>query len=174
LLRWWLRRNPQARSGQSTADFEDQLDAYGTLVADQRRFEQWLTEKAGDIRQFRDARVYPYWLPSRKGGKRLVHVVSGYYWNGQATLVNGRAEAHFNPVCYLASVPYTSATALDASGAGREFPSVLAYLDFLRSTAGVQYPYVWWGWATKPLFAWTVGCVLVIGVVWPAFINLLT
>ena len=180
-VRWWMWFAGAVAIGllvggvrQSTADFEDQLDAYGTYIADQHRLEDSLTQEINGIRQLRDVRVYPCRPPSRNGGRRLVHVVTGYYWNGEATFVNGQVEARFKPVCYLAQVPYTSVTALDAGGAGKQFPDVMAYLDSLRATNGVKYRYVWWGWATAPLFLWTVGCTLVIGVLWPAFINLMT
>jgi hypothetical protein len=51
---------------------------------------------------------------------------------------------------------------------------VLDFLDSLGKTAGVQYRYAWWGWATTPLAKWVFFSLVLLGGVWPTIINLLT
>jgi hypothetical protein len=151
---------------QATLDFEDQLDHYGKLIVSQRQFEDALVGQVEGIRQFKDITVYPYVIHSSNGSKRLVHVVTGRYWNGEPVMDQGQLKARFVPSCYLATVPYRP---LNGGSTG----TVLDFLDQMRKTANVQYHYAWWWWALTPMSLWVIGSLLLIGGVWPTVINLI-
>jgi hypothetical protein len=151
---------------QATLDFEDQLDGYGKLIVSQRQFEEALVGQVEGIRQFKDITVYPYVIHSTNGTKRLVHIVTGHYWNGEPVMDHGQLKARFVPSCYLATMPYRP---LNGGSAG----TVLDYLDQMRKTANVQYRYAWWWWAVTPASLWVIGSLLLIGGVWPTVINLI-
>ena len=151
---------------QATVDFEDQLDGYGKLITSQRQFEEALVGQVEGIRQFKDITVYPYQVRSSNGSKRLVHIVTGRYWNGQAVMEHGQLKARFVLSCYLATVPYRP---LGARSAG----TVLEFLQQLRNSDNVQYRYAWWWWAVTPMSIWLLGSLVLIGGVWPTVINVL-
>ena len=65
----------------------DPTDDYDVLLTDQGRFESALVDERLGHRLFKDVTVYPHWLPSRStGGKRLVHLVTGSYWDGNTSI----------------------------------------------------------------------------------------
>lgn len=163
---------------QNAYDFEDELDTYGTLIPSQRRFEEAIVTEVQGQRMFKNLVVYPYHL--RDGhGDRLVHIVTGWYWNGRPEVINGQPQARYTRGCYLAASPYRPLDPTDGAWTGQTVavgPSftVLDYLKSLHASAGVQYRYAWWWWAVRPLSLWALGSVLLIGVLWPTFINLWT
>jgi hypothetical protein len=125
--------------------------------------------------------VYPYRLGGSSAGAAKLHVVAGLFFDGKPELENGRLAAHWQEAYFVASVPYRVAEAPSAASAkspgvpaqGQEFADVLAYLQALKQAQGVQYAYATWWWATRPMFIWTVGGFLFIGIVWPTIVNLL-
>lgn len=163
-------------------DIEDRLDRHGKLIADPKRFEVALLTKVRSQPLLKDVVVYPYWIPRREGqgngredGGRLVHVVSGKYWDGKAKKEGGQTVARWVPASFLAQVPFEPRLALPGGdGAPAKFASVLEYLAFLERKEGIRYRYAWWWWAAEPLFVWTAGSIVLVGVLWPMLINLLT
>jgi hypothetical protein len=151
----------------------DPTDDYDVLLTDQGRFESALVDERLGHRLFKDVTVYPHWLPSRStGGKRLVHLVTGSYWDGNTTVRGGEVVARWDPACFVAPVPYVPTH--QGAGAATSTPgTVLDYLATLKIERGVQYRYAWWWWTARPLFTSTLAAALLIGGVWPTVVNLL-
>jgi hypothetical protein len=144
------------------ASTSDPTDDYDVLLADQRQFEAALVGQRLGHRLFKDVTVYPHWVRSRATGeKRLVHLVTGAYWDGNTQLKGDAVVARWEPACFVAPVPYGS------------HATVLDYLAELKAREGVQYRYAWWWWTGRPTFTSTVVAVTVIGVIWPTAVNLL-
>jgi hypothetical protein len=158
------------REWSSTAD---PMDDYDVLLTDQGRFETALVDERLGHRLFKDVTVYPHWTRSRSTGeKRLVHLVTGSYWDGNTTIRGGEVVAHWEPACFVAPVPYVPTRPLGRTATARR-GTVLDYLATLKAERGVQYRYAWWWWTARPLFTSTLAAVTVIGVVWPTVVNLL-
>jgi hypothetical protein len=165
----------------ASMNFNKELGSYGARRISQRQFEKALVSKFQGRAQFTDVVVYPYRLGGSSSGAVKLHVVSGLYFDGKTELENGRLAARWQPAYFVASVPYRAAeaqpgTAVSAAGRarkGQEFGSVLAYLESLMGSQGVQFHYARWWWVSRPLFLWTCGGVVFIGMVWPTIVNLL-
>lgn len=149
---------------ESSMNFADELASYNARRIGQREFERAVVDKVQGKLRFTEITIYPYRLEG------LVHVdlVTGLYWDGQTHLENGRLAAHWEPAYFVASVPYRP---LDVHVPAS--PDVRGYLGSLAAK-GVRFDYATWFWVSRPLALWTVGCILLIGVVWPVAINLLT
>jgi hypothetical protein len=162
------------------AGLEDEIDRHGKLIADPHKFEVALLTKVRSQPLLKDVTVYPYWIKGGAGGKRLVHIVSGRYWDGKPVSEGGQMVAKWVPACFLAQVPFEprhvipSAESGGKGGAAERFDSVLDYLALLERQEGVSFRYAWWWWAREPLFGWPAGTLFAVGVVWPALINLVT
>ena len=119
------------------------------------------------VRAFRGVTVYPERLAG-EGGMRSVYVVAGsLIGRGRINPQSGQTEAEVERRCFVADAgPYRSQTD------GREYPSVMDYLDSLRP-AGVRYTYAWWNDGRWTLPVWSGAGVLVVGLALPALLNLL-
>jgi hypothetical protein len=165
----------------ASMNFNKELGSYGGRRISQRQFEKGLVSKFQGRAQFTDVVVYPYRLGGSSSGAVKLHVVSGLYFDGKTELENGRLAARWQPAYFVASVPYRATEAqpgapVRAAGTareGQEFGSVLAYLESLKGSQGVQFQYARWWWVSRPLFLWTCGGVVFIGIVWPTIVNLL-
>ena len=156
---------------QEWASNRDPLDDYDVLLTDQRRFETALVAERHGHRLFKDVTVYPHWLRDRStGSKRLVHLVTGAYWDGRTSVSDGAVQARWDPAVYVAPVPYRPLAAAPDGAAGG---TVLDYLAEMNKTGGVEYRYAWWWWVRQPVFTSTAVSVAVIGVAGPAALNLL-
>lgn len=149
----------------------DPLDRYHVLLTDQGQFEHALVAESHGHRHFKDVTVYPHWVRGPSGGKRLVHLVTGFYWDGRTSMEGGAVQAQWNPACYVAPVPYTSIRLPD--GGSAKTGTVLDYLAGLRTNRGVEFRYAWWWWVRRPLFTSTLGAFVLIGAALPTAINLL-
>ena len=146
----------------------DPLEAYPVLLTDQRQFEHALVAERHGHRLFKDITVYPHWTNrGSTGGKVLVHLVTGMYWDGRAEVKDGAARARWEPACYVAPIPYRPLSS-DKPEAG----SVVDFLDELRRTRGVESRYAWWWWMRLPLVTSSLGGVLLIGVCLPSALSL--
>ncbi|HZN64196.1 MAG TPA: hypothetical protein VFB66_02770 [Tepidisphaeraceae bacterium] len=154
----------------AASDFDNLLDRHGLLLTDQGEFESALVTKVHGQRRFRDAVVHKFEV-SRGRDRRLVHVVSGKYWDGRVVEDGGSQVARYAPACFVAAAPYRPQV-VRPGGERREFPSVVEYLASLRPSAGVEFRTDRWGWLREPLFVSPAVGVLLIGVVWPTVVNL--
>ena len=162
---------------EAQRDFSDELRGSGRAIASRREFEEALVTRYANVPRFKDLLVYPHRLPPRTRGGRDVHLVRGNYFDGTLRpQPDGRMAARWEPAYYIAPVPYRTGGAAGAgeSNAQTSFPSVREYLSSLRASAKVEHRYAYWWWTTRPLFVWSAGAVLLIGLVWPTVINLLT
>lgn len=148
----------------------DPLDDYEVLITDQRQFEHALVTQSHGQPLFRDVVVYPHWVRDGRGGRRLLHLVTGGYWDGRPRNVNGALQARWEPACFVAATPYL---VQDAAGQVRELPTVLDYLAQLRAKQGVRYRYAWWWWLKRPMAVSTVASLVLVGGVWPTVLNIL-
>jgi len=140
----------------------DPTDDYDVLLTDQRQFEAALVGQRLGHRLFKDVTVYPHWVRDRAtGDKKLVHLVTGAYWDGNTQLKGDAVVARWEPACFVAPVPYG------------QHATVLDYLAELKARQGVQYRYAWWWWTGRPTFTSTVVAVTFIGIIWPTAVNLL-
>src|SRR5688572_7589461 len=159
----------------------DPLEDYAVLLTDQREFEHALVAEEHGHRLFKDVVVYPHWTPGpRSGGKTLVHLVAGAYWDGRTETKDGATVARWDPACYVAPVPYEPVVNQVGTGGtttgtveSTNARTVLDYLGDLRSTRGVQFRYAWWWWMRRPLFTSTLVGVVLIGGVAPTVLSLL-
>ena len=155
----------------------DPLDDYPVLLTDQRQFEHALVAERHGHRLFQDVTVYPHWARDpATGRKRLLHLVTGAYWDGRAEAGDGGAlQARWSPACFVAPTPYEPLTTPggpgDGSASGR-FDSVLDYLAAVRAARGTPYRYAWWWWTSRPAFTSTLVSVVLIGGVLPTALNL--
>jgi hypothetical protein len=154
--------------------FADEMGVadYGETINGRIDFERALVKdvKLADenvVRTFGDLTVYPEQLAGDAGTRRVYVVAGSFIGRPKTDPATGQIEAKVERRCFVADAgPYRS------QGEGREYPSVMAYLDALRP-AGVTYTYAWWhdGRFTVPV--WTGAGVLAVGVVLPALLNLL-
>lgn len=152
------------------ASNRDPLDDYDVLLTDQRQFEGALVSERHGHRLFKDVTVYPLWLRDRStGSKRLVHLVTGAYWDGRTSVQDGAVQARWDPAVFVAPVPYqpVGSTGLEQN------TTVLDYLAGMRKARGVEFRYAWWWWARRPTFTSTAASVALIGVIAPTALNLL-
>jgi hypothetical protein len=154
---------------ESASNFHDELTAYGPRRIGQREFETALTTNFHGRPRFSDITIIPHRLTGAGGPAITVHVVSGLYWDGRTQVENGKVAARWEPAYFVASAPYFP---IKPSGP-QQFENVMAYLRSPRETGAVQFQYSSWWWVTRPLFIWTCAGFTVIGVVWPAIVNLL-
>lgn len=149
----------------------DPLDDFDVLLTDQRQFESALVAERHGHRLFKDITVYPHWLGDRSmSSRRLVHLVTGAYWDGRTNVRDGAVQARWVPAVFVAPVPYQL---VDGSAGTVPAGTVLDYLGQLRQTRGVEFRYAWWWWARRPVFTSTLVSVGLIGGVAPAALNLL-
>lgn len=160
-------------------NFSDELSSLGGRRIGQRDFEHALVLKLNGKPYFTDLVVYPYHLGGASGQTGRLHVVYGMYWDGQTKEENGRLAARWEPAYFVASAPYVpvssriGSTKSSAAARGRQFDDVLGYLQSLPEPNKVKFQYASWSWLTRPLFEWTSGMFLFIGIIWPTIINLL-
>lgn len=131
----------------------------------QHQFEEGLVREQSGLRWFRNLVVYPERVEG--GGKSVpIFVVAGEYFDGRLEMQNGQRVAIWRPRCYVAEELYLPLTPSSDATAN----TVLAYLKGIQ---GVQFTYAWWRDPRWGIGIWTVGSVLVIGVIWPTALNLL-
>lgn len=149
------------------------VQGYGMLLPDQQQFENGLVQDYNGIHLFNDPVVYPHWTTGPGGERKLVYIVSGRFWDGREEVKDGKTVAEWRPRCVITKTPYKPTIGINDAGNKpiAEFPSVVQFLDALHRTYKVNYRYAWW--APHPVLTWVVGCVLVIGGIWPTLINLL-
>ena len=145
---------------------------YGETINGRVDFERALVRdvELGDgssVRAFRGLTVYPDRLAG-DGGMRPVYVVTGsFIGRGRTNPQSGQVEAKVERRSFVADAgPYRSQTD------GREFPSVMAYLDSL-SPAGVRYTYAWWNDGRWTVPTWAGAGVVLVGFAVPSLLNLL-
>jgi hypothetical protein len=148
------------------------VGGYGLLLPGQQQFENGLTQEYDHIRLFSDPVVYPHWVPGPKGNK-LVYVVTGRYWDGNAVVKDGKSVAEWLPRAVITPAPYRPQIAVvERDGKSvAEFPSVVEFLAAMHRLYGVNYRYAWW--AVHPMLTWLIGTLIVVGGIWPTVVNLL-
>ena len=145
------------------------LDDYDHIFTDAAQFERALKTKQSGQPQLIDITVFPYRLTRANQNTMRVYLVTGLYWDGSVRVNReGAGSATYIPACFIATCPYVPA----AGAKGTTYPTVMAYLDSLKST-GVSYRYAWWWWLATPLAIWLAGSILIIGIIWPTVINLI-
>lgn len=148
------------------------VQGYGMLLTDQQQFENGLVQDYNGLRLFSDPVVYPHWTTERGGQKKLVYIVSGRYWDGREQIKDGKSVAEWLPRCIITRTPYRPRIGIAEGGPTvQEYPSVVEFLDAMHRVYKVNYQYAWW--ALHPVLTWVVGCLIVIGGVWPTLVNLL-
>ena len=156
----------------STSD----LSAYGEGINDQRTFERRVLTNVNGSPLFKDIRVTRQTLDDGAGRSEAVYVVSG-----KSVPENARAGERYQPMWYAAHVPYKPAfdlseadKAKNSSAAARwkaaGEPTIIDWLELAHETAGVTYTNAWWD--TYPVRTFAIAGFIVIGVVWPFFVNL--
>jgi hypothetical protein len=171
LLCGWLR--------DVNSNFADELATYGRRIG-QRDFERGIVNKFHGRAQFTNIVVHPYRLSGSSSGAAHVDVVEGLYFDGQTQMEDGKLAARWEPAHFVASTPYNPVTtsggaALPAirPAGSPSFDNVTSYLASLPQAAGVQFRYDSFAWLTRPLFIWTVGGFVLVGLIWPTIVNLL-
>lgn len=160
------------------------LAAYGDGLNDPKAFERGLVTDVQGRRLWRDVVVFGCDVDDGAGGRRPAYVVAGMYCPGHPDPVDH--ALHWRSTFFVADVPYRPATGVLAEAAGRAAngggadavarfaqlprPTAVDYLAALKSAAGVEYQNQWWN--TYPMWTWTVGSLLVIGLAWPTVVNL--
>jgi hypothetical protein len=148
----------------------DELMSYGNAINDQRRFEEALVRRmpeAGDRRQFEDPVVHRVIV---KGRATEAYVVAGRYCANPFQPDPKDGMYHFRPAFFVASSPYQPLTDAGSAAFGAlKHPTVIDFLADLARTDHITYRHLWW--KSYPLVAWPIGCVLLIGVLWPFAVN---
>ena len=152
-------------------DPEALIARLGEGIADQRWFEQEVVKKVpladgAALRAFDRLTVYPMTLHDRSG-RRRVQVVAGMH------LTEGGAgtapqTGKLRPYFFIAPVPFQPLADRHAPPPGS---FVTDYLDRLKGD-GVTYAYAWWADARLAASAWVGGSFVLIGLLWPTFVNL--
>ena len=156
----------------ASMNFATELSGYGRRLG-QREFERAIGTELHGRRAFTKLTIQPYWLNGSSESGVKVHVVTGLYCDGEERAENGRIALHWDPAYFVASVPFAPVGDDDhALVSQRSFPDVAAYLASLQS-AGVNFAVDRWWWVVRPMFLWTFGGFVVIGIAWPTVINLL-
>ena len=145
----------------------------GLLLSDQQQFEDGLVQDYNGIRLFSDPVVYPHWVPNSTGGKTLVYIVSGRYWDGRPQERGNQTVAEWQPRCVITHTPYRPKIGIAGPDGTtiQQYPSVRDLLNALSKRYGIQYRYAWW--AAYPVWTWTLGGLLLVGGLWPSLVNLL-
>ena len=171
LLCGWLR--------DMDSNFADELATYGRRIG-QRDFERGIVNKFHGRAQFSNIVVHPYRLSGSSAGAAHVDVVEGLYFDGQTQMENGKLAARWEPAYFVASTPYRPVTAVNGASvpvtrpaATASFDNVTSYLASLPKSAGVQYRYDSLAWLTRPVFIWSAGGFVLVGIIWPTIVNLL-
>jgi len=156
---------------------------------------QWLFEEALVLRTeqgrpaFDRVTVHTQPIPDGKGVPQPVQIVSGVYFSGHYDLEGGNKVAHWRPAFFVAGTPYRPKMDLRRLGEGKsaadlkavadqvkafrglQQPTVVDFLNLAKQTKGVQYRHAWW---REIGIRWYVAASFVlIGVIWPALVNLL-
>lgn len=160
------------------------IDGFGYFLGDQQRFEDALITEVEGQRRFHDITVYPREIEDAHGENKRVYLVKGTYYGSPPQTVERRSQGGWQLTCFIAPVPYDPLidfSTLEKPGspdwsktfraAGLQ-PTVLDFLSILHSAAGVNYRYAWWD--SHPVIISTLISFILIGLVWPASINLLS
>ena len=160
--------------------------SHGETLKDQKRFEIGLLPQAmRHTPHVKDVGVYAASLPGTDGHARPVHVVTlKFFWGRPRWDATLNAEvADYRPMVFVAEVPYRPrnldallAERPDSNPAVEAFrrlpePTVLDYLALVRQARGVSYTHRWWN--DSPMLTCVIASVVLVGVVWPAVINLI-
>ena len=162
---------------ESSANFYDELQSYGSRRLGQREFEEALDRKLHGKPCLTDVVVFPHRLGGMGARTLTLHVVSGLFFDGRTQVEDGKLTARWEPAYFVASAPYVPATPLPGAMVGgsqqAEFENVIAYLRSSQRSEAVSFRYLRWRWAVRPQFLWTCGGFVFIGLVWPTLVNLL-
>jgi hypothetical protein len=162
--------------GYSRSYRANDLTAYGEGINDQRVFERRVLSNVGGSPLFKNIRVSRQVLDDGAGNVETVYIVSG-----KSVPENALAGERYKDMWYAAHVPYRPAIDLGqiaqtkkpqalARWQGVVHPTVLDWLALAHETAGVSYSNAWWD--TYAVRTFTIGGFLVVGVIWPFFVNL--
>lgn len=159
----------------------DLAATFGRGINGQRAFEQALLDVQQGRPRFTDLRVHARQVPGRAGGTTRVYVVSGLYFDGHYERQGGKLIAEWRPAFFLsdADKPYKPTTRWDQLGRPdlqQRFesiakPKVADFLDCLADARGVSYTRAWW--LGRGVLEWTAASFVVLGLLWPACVNLL-
>jgi hypothetical protein len=149
------------------------VQGYGMLLGDQERFESALIQDYDGVRLFSNPIVYSHWERQRGGQWKRTYIVCGQYWDGRERMKDGKVVAEWLPRCIITQAPYKPRLGIGEANSTilHEYPSVVEFLDALHGAYKVNYQYAWW--TVHPVMMSMVGCLLVIGGIWPTLINLL-
>ncbi|HEY2587456.1 MAG TPA: hypothetical protein VGI81_17050 [Tepidisphaeraceae bacterium] len=145
----------------------------------QARFEEALTRIVAGRPCFDHVCVYAASVPDRHGATKHAYVVTGDYFNGQFESSAGKLTAEWRPAFFVADVPYQPKTSLEALGrpdvAARfraiDQPTIIDFLDVVSRAKGTSYTRA--RWMELGILGWMACSFVMIGLVWPAAINLL-
>jgi len=146
---------------------------YGMVMGKQDQFENALIQDYKGIRLFSNPIIYPHWERQPGGKWTRMYIVSGQYRDGRERIRDGEVVAEWLPRCIITQTPYKPRLGIgEANGKILPaYPSVIEFLDAMHGTYNVNYYYAWW--AVHPMLMWMTGCLLMIGGIWPALINIL-
>jgi hypothetical protein len=159
------------------------IEGFGYFLGSQKLFEEALIDQVDGKRRFSGVTVYFRRIDDRHGQRKPVYLVKGMYYASPPQVVEGRQQGGWQPVCFIAPVPYDPMIdlgSLDKPGGpdwGKAFraaglhPTVLDFLSVMHAAAGVDYRFAWWD--QYPLLTSVLASVLVIGICWPPVNNLL-
>ena len=184
LKRWqWLLISILMGIAAATVARPKSLDLrteYGEALNGQKGFETALVSEVEGRRRFKDILVHRQSAPNLTGGDRNVWIVSGLYCSNVPD--PGDGKLHWKPSFFVAEEPYRPANNLSQllRGSAPEAvsnyqnsagPTVLDFLQLLGQTSAVKYSHAWWrSYATQ---TWLLGCLALIGIVWPTAIDLI-
>jgi hypothetical protein len=140
--------------------------AYGDSIS-QAQFVKAIAERQPDGRpNFYDLVVYPDESDNGKGEPRKpVHIVAGQFWTPPAPAI-GRPDPIIYRRCFVAQIPFAPE---DTEATFTAQPTVMKYLNIQK----VRYRYAWWRDPKIGISLCTGASFLVIGLIWPTFLNLL-
>lgn len=152
---------------------------FGEPINSQARFEESLTNIVAGRPCFDHVRVYRASVPDHHGASKQAFIVTGDYFNGQFESSAGRLTAEWRPAFFVADVPYQPKTSLDALGRPEltarfraiAQPTVCDFLDVVSRARGTSYTRA--RWMELGILGWMACSFVLIGVIWPATINLL-
>ena len=152
---------------------------YGEAINSQKEFETAVVRQVEGRKRFKDIIVHRQSVNDPAGGDRNVWIVNGLYCSNVPDPADGKL--HWKPSFFVAVEPYETVIDLSqlinvASPAAVNFqkiasPTVLDFLQLLGETSGVRYSHVWW--RSYAMQTWLLGCLLLIGIVWPTAIDLI-
>jgi hypothetical protein len=167
----------------------------GDQIKDQRTFERALVNEVKKAdgtmrREFDEVAVTPY---KNSNDPSVAYVVTGKMWVNMPKMINGKKVFGWWPQYYLAPAKF-DAPPVKTTGPvpgpsllqrtaellrlrAPDEPKGKTVVDYLRalsaSPAHVQFTYKWWNEPRVRIAAWTAGCFLGIGVIWPFFLNIM-